>query len=152
MALEEKLQRAESGPKRTMHRGSGLLAEKVIWFNLGALPSASSGHHKASMQNFIFYSNGPVPPLLPFLSTWCDDEIHLFYHYILGVTGEDILLFHRLQSFSPGWWHVGPDSSRVGVVLACVLYNFSSIPGLYPQHASSILLPRCHNWDFLELA
>lgn len=50
------------------HGEVGSLQKRVIWSNLGALPTASSGPSQSLHAEFHL-CNGPVPPLLPF-STW----------------------------------------------------------------------------------
>lgn len=67
--LRRKTSEGRVGDQRGQCTGEvGSLQKKVIWFNLGALPSASSGPSQSLHAEFHL-CNGPVPPLLPF-STW----------------------------------------------------------------------------------
>ena len=146
--LRRKTSEGSQWPRGQCTRGSGRLAEKS---NMVQPRSFTHSQFRAitkppcRISSLQWASASPSP----FLHLEVFIAIHLFHHYILGVTREDIL-FHRSQWVSHHYWHVGPDSSRVGMVLSCVLYNFSSIPSLYPQHISSIfLLPSCDNKKFL---
>ena len=112
-----------------------------------SLARYSTGTIKGSMQNFIF-AMGQCLPFCPFPpgSIYCNTFVLSLYsgcdwgrlsYYSIGHS-EFLITIDMLDQTVVGWeW-------------CCVLYNFSSIPGLSPQHASSIfLLPSCDNQEFL---